>query len=91
MCVRPLGLLPPLNIVIDLLFNAQTDSSLTVPGYLLSPPNPLKRRKRTEMSWTENFICSVNVESGSFLSNETVDGWDVTTVLSTSGSSQFGG
>lgn len=74
MCVHPLGLLlPPPNIVIDLLFNAQTNSSLTIPGYFLSPPNPLKRRKQSEMSWRENFICSVNLESGSFLSNQTVD------------------
>lgn len=25
------------------------------------------------MSWRKNFICSINLESGSFLSNETVD------------------
>lgn len=47
MCLHPLGVPPPYN-VIDLLFNAQTNSSLIIPGYFLgslfAQHNPLKRK-----------------------------------------------
>lgn len=69
---------PPPHHAIDLAFNAQTNSSLVIPGYFLGPllsqHNLLKgEKKQCEMSWRKNFICSINLESGSFLSNETVD------------------
>lgn len=83
MCLHPLGPNPtpppPPHHAIDLAFNAQTNSSLVIPGYFLGPllsqHNPLKGGggKQCEMSWGKNFICSINLESGSFLSNETVD------------------
>lgn len=76
MCLHPLGLYPLPYNVIDLLFNAQTNRSLIIPGYFLGSP-PLQaqssKEKKREMSWRENFICSVNLGKGSFLSNKTVD------------------
>lgn len=59
MCLHPLGPPPPLslplslpsppNIVIDLVFNAQTNSSLIIPGYflgcLLSQHSPSLKRE----------------------------------------------
>lgn len=61
---------PPPHHAIDLAFNAQTNSSLVIPGYFLGPllsqHNLLKgEKKQCEMSWRKNFICSINLESGS--------------------------
>lgn len=78
MCLHPLGPTPhlPYNFI-DLLFNAQTSGSLIVPGYflgfLLSPAEISEEKKQSEMSWRKKLISSINLESGSFLSNETVD------------------
>lgn len=48
-CVHPLGPTPP-NFGIDLLFNAQTYSSLIIPGYFFSPTQSSKEEKAT---WNE--------------------------------------
>lgn len=79
MCLHPLGPPPSLFLhnVIDLLFNAQTNSSLVIPGYflgsLLTPAQSSEEKKQHEMCQRKNFICSINLKSGSFLSNETAD------------------
>lgn len=48
MCLHPLGPTPPPpppNNVIDLLFNAQTNSSLIIPGYFLGSVQSSKEKK----------------------------------------------